>query len=90
MKFACFSETRAPPIVYAFEAAGLDQPGGVIARRVAETLPALGSCSGCVAMRRRQQFADPLARGGAVARREAKPGRGEDFVAGRVGAAHWR
>ena len=42
MKFACFSETRAPPTRAALEPAGLDQPRGVVARRIAEHAARVG------------------------------------------------
>ena len=52
MKFACSSDTRAPPIAWPFRpAASISRaawsPGGL-----RNTLPAFGSESGCVAMRR--------------------------------------
>ena len=55
MKFACFSDTRAPPIGVALEAAALDQARRVVARRIAEHAAALGSraaasrCAGAAA-----------------------------------------
>ena len=80
MKFACFSDTRAPPIAMALEAADFDQPRGVIARRIAEHAAGVGQRQRLRRDAPREQLLDARARRGRVALREAEPGRGEDAV----------
>ena len=89
MKFACFSDTRASPTRVALEAAALDQPRRVIARRVAEDAAGIRQIERLRGDAPAQQLRDPLARGATVARRKREPRRGEDAVRrAAVGAAH--
>src|ERR1043166_8974379 len=81
MKLACFSDTRAPP---AFEAAGFDQPRGVIARRIAEHAAGIGQLQGLRGHALREQLLDAGARGLAVALLQPEPRGHEPFL--RAGA----
>ena len=88
MKFACFSDTRAPPIAKPLRPAALDQPRRMIAvGGLRNTLPAFGSAERLGRDALREQLLDARARVVAIAWRKAEPRRGEDAVARRaVGA----
>ena len=67
MKLACFSDTRAPPRAKPFSPQASIRRAAWSLGGLRNTLPALGSDSGCVAMRLREQFLHARARGFAVA-----------------------
>ena len=88
MKLACLSDTCAPPIRKPLRPQASNQPGRIVAWRIAEHRTGVGQFSGCDGDAFLQQRLDRFARGRAVAARQAEPAADEPLLVRIASARH--